>query len=239
MRKTRILIRDVILPISLIVLLGLFMTIMLYFIVDRAVGYHLLNESNSEKKLEGFVKIIGVSISITGFASLIITIIQFRKHQKQTIQESTISLYKEFRGIEFKDTRARAWRAATKWYDEAEYKASLSEYGIGEKTVTNIEYDKDLKAIYSILEFYMIISVYNEGEEALKALNFFYYGWWRHFLYDFSLVMEESRSVNPLIHKLAKNYLVDVSYTSHLRKLDKLCGLSKIPITVKIHRNGN
>lgn len=239
MKKFRLFVRDIIFPISVIIILGLVMTILLYYIVDRAIGYHILTESNSEKKLEGFVKIIGISISITGFASLIITIIQSRKSEKQTIQESTISLYKEFRSENFKLKRSRAWKVLTKWFDEVGYKESLLSYHLGNPEEVNQDFNEDINAIHGMLEFYMIISVYSENEESLKALNYFYYGWWRHFLYDYSICVESHRVINPIVSKYAKSYLYDVSYSSHLIKLDKLCGLSHIPKNTKIHNDGN
>jgi Tfp pilus assembly protein PilV len=65
---------------------------------------------------------LGVAISVTGFVSIIITIIQSRQSIQQDIQQSSVDLFKELRSEKFIDARRRAWIVKEKWYGELGYK---------------------------------------------------------------------------------------------------------------------
>lgn len=203
------------------------------------VGYDIFKEPDKDKRLDGLIKILGTSISITGFVSIIVTIIQSRKTIQKDLQQSTIDLFKEFRSEKFKNTRDRVWGLMNNWMQTEGFKQKFIDYNFKQdnKKVEE-ELDKDIKALYDMLEFYLILSVYEGNENVLKALRYFYYGWYRHFLYDIAKEIESNRQVNPLLSSYKTSYLSDLSYVSNLERLDRLCGLDKIPKNTIIHFDG-
>jgi|GEM_PF-7077815 len=203
------------------------------------IDYDVLIEPDKEKKLDALIKIIGISISITGFLSIIVTIIQTKKSVQRDIQQTTLHLFKEFNNDLFRDKRSRGWEVMDKWYSEESYKQRFLEYNLGETiTSKDEELGKDIRAIYTILEFYLVVSVNGTNKDLLKAVRYFYYGWWRHFLYDIGAELEKLRKVDNELLRSESDYLKSISYIEHLNKLDKLCGLENIPTATKLHLNG-
>lgn len=238
-QKTKEHFQDLVYPFILIVLLGALFSIIIYFATNTIIEYDVLVEPDKDKRLDALIKIIGISISITGFLSIIVTIIQTKKSVQRDIQQTTTHLFKEFNSDSFRDKRTRGWGVMEKWYSEKDYKKRFLEYNLGETVTTkDEELGKDIRAIYTLLEFYLVVSVNGSNDDLLKAVRYFYYGWWRHFLYDVGKELENTRKVNTTLLKRDSNYLKSISYIEHLNKLDKLCGLENIPTDIKIHLNG-
>lgn len=226
-------------PFTLILLVGLLLTIAIYKCTHWAIGYDILNEVSYEKRLDGIVKILGVSISITGFVSIIVTIIQSRESIKRDIQKNSVDLFKELRNKEFIDARKKAWLVKEKWYNLDGYKQELITHNFtSNKASINTELDEEIQVVYRLLEFYLLVSIYEGNENVLKALRYFYYGWWRHFLYDFASEIENNTKTNNILRESEVEYLHNISYTATLKRLDKLCGLQKIPEETILHFDG-
>lgn len=238
-QKTKEHFQDLVYPFILIVLLGILFSIIIYFVTNTIIEYDVLVEPDKDKKLDALIKIIGISISITGFLSIIVTIIQTKKSVQRDIQQTTIHLFKEFNSDSFRDKRTRGWEVMEKWYSEDGYKKRFLEYNLGETITTkDEELGKDIRAIYTLLEFYLVVSVNGTNKDLLKAVRYFYYGWWRHFLYDIGEELENLRKVDNILLRRDNDYLKSISYIEHLNKLDKLCGLENIPTETKLHLNG-
>lgn len=92
--------------------------------------------------------------------------------------------------------------------------------------------------VYELLEFYLIASSLENHESILKSLRYFYYGWWRHFLYDVGGEIESRRGIHEDVKKNNSDYLDNISYVKNLERLDMLCGLENLPKDISIHANG-
>lgn len=232
-------IRDVIYPFLLIIFVGTLLSVIIYYVVYSIVGYNVLADPSQERRLDGISKILGLSISITGFVSIIITIIQSRQSLQRDIQQSSVDLFKELRSEKFIDARRRAWIVKEKWYDEKGYKEKLIKYNFSSRDKVKDEgLDHDMKVVYQLFEFYLLVSVYEGNEKILKALRYFYYGWWRHFLYDFASEIEGNTKTNDMLKNPGVHYLQDISYIATLQRLDILCGLECIPRETVLHFDG-
>lgn len=225
-------------PFFAIVLIGILLSYFLYYLINWVLGYDVLLEPSYEKRLDGLVKILGLSISITGFISIVITIIQSRESLQRDIRQSSVDLFKELRNESFINARRRAWLVKEKWYNDKEYKQKLIAYNFSNRGKNDIEeFNNDIRVVYQLLEFYLLVSVYEGNESNLKALRYFYYGWWRHFLYDFAIEIETNSRVNYSVD-YRTSYFKDISYIATLKRLDKLCSLEKIPHHTMLHFDG-
>ncbi|RYE13480.1 MAG: hypothetical protein EOP45_21125 [Sphingobacteriaceae bacterium] len=113
------------------------------------------------------------------------------------------------------------------------------QYNFSERgKVINENLDEDIKVVYQLLEFYLLVSVYEGNQNVLKALRYFYYGWWRHFLYDFAFEIESVTKTNEILKNGHTDYLQDISYIATLQRLDKLCGLENVPKDIVMHFDG-
>lgn len=230
---------ELIYPFILIVLLGILFFIIIYWFVDIFVGYNIFNESDKVKRLDATIKILGTSISLTGFISIIVAIIYSKKSIQQDIQKGTIELFQEFNGERFKSIRGEAWKVKEKWYNEKNYRKRFLDYNLNiADRKTNKELDKDIGVIYELLEFYLIVSSYDGNQQILRSLRYFYYGWWRPFLYDIGGEIEKNRGINPILFQTKNEYIDNISYVKNLEKLDEICGLQKIAKDIEIHYDG-
>lgn len=227
-------------PLFLAILLGsILLSIGVYFSMNYVIGFDILLENDYSKKLDSLCKIVGISISLIGFVSIIITINQSRKSIQRDVQQNSVELFKELRNQEFLSARRRAWKVKEKWYNEEGYRYNLIIYNFQKiSEQTNPELDQEIKDVYQLLEFYLLVSQYEGNPAVLKSLRYFYYGWWRPFLYDFAYQIENNSKVNEQIKNEQSSYFEDISYTNTLRRLDQLCGLSKFPENTIFHFDG-
>jgi hypothetical protein len=231
--------RNFVYPFALIVLVGTFLTIILLFILYHGIGYNLFAEVDPDKRLDSFVKVLGVSISITGFVSIIVTIIQSRQTIQHDIKQRSVDLFRELRNEAFIDARATAWQAKEKWEKDKSYMTRLIDYNFsGRNDGKDETLNKEIKAIYQMMEFYLLVSVYDGNESNLKTLRYFYYGWWRNFLYAFGGEVEARTKTHECLSKPGITYLGDISYTRSFRRLDKIAGLDGIAEYTRLHDDG-
>ncbi|WP_299436655.1 hypothetical protein, partial [uncultured Maribacter sp.] len=230
---------ELIYPFILIIILGILLSIAIYFFVDVFVEYDIFSEPNRDKRLDGTLKIIGTAISLTGFISIIVVIIYSKKSIQRDVQKGTIELFQEFNGERFKEIRTKAWVVKEKWENKKNYKSKFLEYnfGKGEKK-ENKELTEEINVIYKLLEFYLIISTFEENKSILQSLRYFYYGWWRKFLYEIAAEIEDNRDINDIVKNGKSDYLDNISYVKNLERLDKICGLENIPKNIAIHNDG-
>lgn len=118
MEKIKTYLKELIYPFTLIILLGVLFSIIIYFLLDFVIDYDILSETDKEKRLDASIKIIGTSISITGFISIIFAIVHSKKNIQREIQKGTIELFKEFNGERFRKVRQEAWVIKEKWYNK-------------------------------------------------------------------------------------------------------------------------
>ncbi|WP_406684341.1 hypothetical protein N1F78_01020 [Seonamhaeicola sp. MEBiC1930] len=230
---------DLIYPFVLIILLGILFSIIIYFFIDIFVGYDIFNEPIKEKRLDGTLKIIGTAISITGFISIIVAIIYSKKSIQRDIQKGTIELFQEFNDERFKEIRTKAWVVKEKWEKKKNYRKKFIDHNFhNPKQKKDEELEEEINVIYKLLEFYLVISTFEENKTILQSLRYFYYGWWRPFLYDISSEIESNRKINEIIKTSKSDYLDNISYTQSLERLDRICGLEKIPKNTIIHFDG-
>lgn len=239
MKKLKEYLVDLLLPFILMVLLGTFFTYAIHLVLVGLFQYNLFDLLDQEKRVDAFTKIIGVAISLTGFLSIILTIIQSRRNIQREIQKNTIDLFREFRSEKVKQARNRAWAVRDKWYNNETYKAEYLKFNFDNPdNVENEQLSNDTNAIYDILEFYLIVSAYDGNKDVIKAFRYFYYGWWRPFLYEVATEIETHRKCNPLLNTYSPEYIDGVSFTKNLEKLDKMCGFQKIPRYIELHFDG-
>ncbi|GAB3754875.1 hypothetical protein [Spirosoma pomorum] len=81
-------------------------------------------------------------------------------------------------------------------------------------------------AIYDLFSFYAILSQYEDCSETIKNCEYFYYGWWRKFLYEFAHDLREIRALSS--NRDLEEYRRTISYLPSLKKLDKIMGFSKM-----------
>jgi hypothetical protein len=120
-----------------------------------------------------------------------------------------------------------------------DYRQELMDYNFSDRyLVKSPELDVGIRSVYELLEFYLLISVYDDNKNNLQALRYYYYGWWRQFLYEFANEVEYRTKIDQGIDEHHPTYRKDISYTSSLERLDRLCGFENLPKNFKIHGDG-
>lgn len=235
--------RKFVYPFLLIILMGMALSVVFYFVLAGLADYDVLTLRDHEKRLDGITKILGVSIAVTGFVSIIFSIIQSRESIQHSVDESVIELFRDLRSPEFIESRRRAWIIKEKWFqDDGVYKQKFLDYNFSTRKEKikkdQKELDEDIKAVYQLIEFYLLVSSYKGSVRLMKQLRFFYYGWWRHFLYDFAHEIERTTKTSPKLQDPKSTYLRDISYTGTLERLDRLCGFQGMDRTLVLHEDG-
>lgn len=232
-------IKGLLYPLLTIFLSGILCTILLHYLVVSVIGYNLFEEPDAVKKLDALTKLLTISIAITGFLSIIFTIIHSRKNIQREIKKNSVDLFQIFRSEKIRNARSLGWRVKQKWTNDTSYKQEFLKFLFNNPdSEPNADLLKETDAIYDLLEFYHLVGNYEGDCEHLKSYRYFYYGWWRRFLYEMAYQIESHRKVNPLVHVHCPDYLDNISYTKDLQQVDKLCGLENIPIHEDIHLNG-
>lgn len=241
MKKVQQYLVDIILPFIVIFILCILLSVILYLVTNLSINYDFAIEPTGEKRLDGFIKITGTAISLTGFASIIITIIQSKKSISRELERTTIDLFKEFRNENFHNIRMKAWSVKLKWTDET-YRNDLLDF-IFSKTINEGQQSKDFredsKIIFDLFEFYSVLSLYEGNFEIFRKLKYFYYGYWRSFLYSFASEIDERRieSVNKII-QFDSDYLENILMKPCLQRLDRICGFETICQDTEFHLDG-
>lgn len=231
--------RDLFFPFIVLTSFAILFSIIVYVFIDIALGYDVINEPDKAKKLDAIIKILTTSISITGFISVIFAIIYSQKNIQREIQNRTIELFKEFNSNRFKEIRSKAWIIKHKWYNDKNYKNRFLELSYNSTLrKADHEIDREISVVYELLEFYLIVSSCEGNESILRGVRYFYYGWWRPFLYDVGSEIEDRRGICPIVTSIKNDYVDNISYIKNLEKLDKICGLDKIPKDMIIHGDG-
>lgn len=70
------------------------------------------------------------------------------------------------------------------------------------------------------------MSQYEASAETIKSCEYFYYGWWRKFLYEFAYALLNVKALNSLPELEEYNYII--SYIPALEKLDNIMGFANI-----------
>ncbi|WP_339715471.1 hypothetical protein [uncultured Kriegella sp.] len=162
-KKLRLYFLELIGPFILIVLLGILLSIVIYFFVNIFIDYDVFSEPINDKRLDSTLKIMGTAISLTGFISIIVAIIYSKKSIQRDIQKKTIELFREFNGERFKKIRSEAWIVKEKWENKKKYKEKLIEYNFAKSgKKEDKELADDTKVVYQLLEFYLVISTFEK-----------------------------------------------------------------------------
>lgn len=231
--------KDLYRPVIVMTSLGLVITIIIHFLSIALFDYNVFLEKDGDKRLDGFLKILGVAISVTGFLSIILTIIESRKNIQREIQKNTVDLFREFRSEKLRKARNDGWEVKKKWFGQEDYKQKYLNHNFNNPTeIPNAELEIDTHAVYDLLEFYMVLSSSEITQDVLKTFRFFYYGWWRKFLYSIAEEIEKKRKMNLEVLKNSPAYVESLSFTNNLKKLDKLCGFEGIKPDEELHFDG-
>ncbi len=93
------------------------------------------------------------------------------------------------------------------------------------------------QAIYDLIAFYTMLSLYEKSGKNIRMLNYFYYPWWRNFLYEIIEKRDELRhqgtfeSIENQAETACFNkeqFKVNTSFITTLKRLDNLCGFDKL-----------
>lgn len=236
-------------------MLLIFSLITFFILVVFLIGYieqnQLITSNYKGIDVTNLLSIFSLAVSLTAFASIIFTLQQTRNDNQNELKQITIDLFKELRGAHFRDARDKAWQVKSKWdKNQKGYQKKLLIAMFTDKTnsESGVEISKEqIQAIYDLIGFYSMLSLYEGNETHLKALNYFYYGWWRKFLYELALEKDSRRSTDLFIEDDLKNgkvkfdrdeYIKNISFVSSLKRLDGLCGFKNLPIDFEIHKSG-
>lgn len=169
-----------------------------------------------------------------------------RKADGEQLQQTTINLFKEFRSPQMAASRSVAWKLKKKWDAESgasnnwRFRKALIEAMVNEKHVVldddNYISNEDLRAVNDIISFYTMLSLYQDNGHNIKALNYFYYPWWRAFLVELCKEVEELTCCcivqNPALSLQGfdvGDYSDNMKMGNALRALDVICVFKGLP----------
>lgn len=227
----------------------LFASIGLAFIMHEVFEVIYIPEANQIAKanFEKWDKSITVAISISGFISLILTLSIWRSNDQRQIGLSAINLFDKFRDERISKIRDSVWAVRIKWFNQENYKTELLSFSyskMNERMFSeelNKTLKEDLRNLYDLFEVFNILSLHTENSEIIKRCRYFYYLWWRKFLYEVAIELDnnESNFISDEFKEyetVYEEYLDNISYVKTLNRLDKALGFSKIPYDLEIHK---
>ncbi|MEJ7736122.1 MAG: hypothetical protein WKF97_14385 [Chitinophagaceae bacterium] len=174
-----------------------------------------------------------LTLCVTGWIAF-----EFNSYQKR---QTTIQLFKEFRTEELRKSRSKAWEVKANWNDNTKstYRQGFINSMIEEteSCISGTPIDKEqIQAVFDLLAFYTMLSTYKHEGKTIRHLNYFYYAWWRKFLVEVATMYDTEREKNfneeIITHKKkgfdSKCFLQSIKYVPKLKKLDNICGLTKL-----------
>lgn len=201
------------------------------------------------KNVTDLLGIISLSISFTAFFSIIFSLQQTIHNRQNELKQITVDMFKELRGQHFRQVRSRCWEVKEKW-DEDEnsdgYRDRLINAMFSDSSDSTIT-SEHTQAIYDLIGFYTILSLYRGNENDIRHLNYFYYGWWRKFLYELAeykdlrrvdYLFDDSELTNHEFKFDKQGYIDNVTLKPVLKRLDILCGFENLPGKLNMHKSG-
>ena len=235
--------------ILLILFLFFFIVILSFITFTNGKNYFYCNYLG--KNITDLIGILSLSISFTAFASIFFSLQQSKSQRRNELKQITIDLFKELRGQHFREVRDKSWLVKSKWEKNKNgYRQKLIQAMFSDKTNSEegINITKDqIQAIYDLIGFYSVLSLYRDNENDIQNLSYFYYGWWRKFLYELAELKDARREedlftedfvLNNKIKFKQQTYVDNVSLKSMLKRLDLLCGFQDLPEDFELHRSG-
>ena len=195
-----------------------------------------------------------ISFGTLGITSLIAYF--FGKYQNlEQNRHSIFNLFREFSNDKNLKARNNAWKFKKIWNE-------FSELGCREKIVLAMIKEENMtltgknakkvtiklkyiQGVYDLLSFYSMLRDYHTSTQNIQAVNYFYYGWWRKFLYEVVDLYDKMRlsNVNPNIDQIkefdSKKFKENITFKPKLRDLDKLCGFDKLQEDFEIYTENN
>jgi hypothetical protein len=201
------------------------------------------------RNVTDLIGIISLAISFTAFFSIIFSLQQTIHNRQNELKQITIDLFKELRGQHFREVRSNCWAVKSKWDKDAApdgYRSRMIQAMFTEEDNVDIT-SEQIQAVYDLIGFYTILSLYRGNENDIRSLNYFYYGWWRKFLYELSEHKDPQRIKYLFAHEISpktrfslsrQTYIDNVTLKPVLKRLDTLCGFDNLPGDFEMHTSG-
>lgn len=236
-------------PMLLFIVVFIFSFLLIVIFLSYFTHTNFFDSNAFNNKLTDLISLLSLSATISAFTSIYFSINEAKNARSNELKQTTIDLFRELRSERFTKVTTHCWAIKTKWdKNESDYKSKLISSMFSE--IENLESDiqitkEQIQAIWDLTGFFTILSLYNDNNDDIKKLNYFYYGWWRKFLYELAELRDDRRIRDTFSFEDCRNinfnrntYVDNVTLKPILQRLDKLCGFENIPESFEFHKSG-